>query len=76
MGGHAYRPWVIYYLEFDFITPALLDLRFTLKPMDAFQFRFGQWKLPYNRERVDSSGKQQFVERSVVTPFFTIDRLI
>jgi phosphate-selective porin len=65
---------VIYYLEFDFITPALLDLRFTLKPTDAFQFRFGQWKMPYNRERVDSSGKEQFVERSVVNAFFTVDR--
>jgi hypothetical protein len=74
LGGHAYRPWLIYYLEFDFVTPALLDLRFTLKPSDAFQFRFGQWKVPYNRERVDSSGKQQFVERSVVNPFFTADR--
>jgi hypothetical protein len=74
MGGHAYRPWLIYYLEFDFVTPALLDLRFTLKPSDAFQFRFGQWKVPYNRERVDSSGKQQFAERSIVNPFFTVDR--
>ncbi len=74
MGGHAYRPWLVYYLEFDFVTPALLDLRFTLKPSDAFQFRFGQWKFPYNRERVDSSGKQQFAERSIVTPYFTVDR--
>jgi hypothetical protein len=74
LGGHAYRPWLIYYLEFDFVTPALLDLRFTLKPSDAFQVRFGQWKFPYNRERVDSSGKQQFVERSVVNSFFTVDR--
>jgi phosphate-selective porin OprO/OprP len=74
MGGHAYRPWLVYYLEYDLVTPALLDLRFTLKPSDAFQFRFGQWKVPYNRERVDSSGKQQFVERSIVNPFFTVDR--
>jgi len=73
-GGHAYRPWLQYYLEFDFVTPALLDLRFTLKPSDALEVRFGQWKFPYNRERVDSSGKQQFVERSVVNPFFTVDR--
>ena len=74
MGGHAYRPWLVYYLEFDFVTPALLDLRFTLKPSNAFQVRLGQWKFPYNRERVDSSGKQQFAERSIVTPYFTVDR--
>jgi phosphate-selective porin OprO/OprP len=74
LGGHAYRPWLIYYLEYDFVTPAFLDLRFTLRAADGFQFRVGQWKVPYNRERVDSSGKQQFVERSIVNPFFTVDR--
>ena len=74
LGGHAYRPWLSYYFEYDFVTPALLDLRFTLKAADELQLRVGQWKFPYNRERVDSSGKQQFAERSIVTPWFTIDR--
>ena len=34
----------------------------------------GQFKVEYNRERVDSSGAQQFVERSIVNRPFTIDR--
>ena len=38
------------------------------------QLRVGQWKINLNRERVDSSGKQQFVERSIVNREFTIDR--
>ena len=32
--------------------------------------------MPYNRERFDSSGKQLFVERSIVTQPFTLDRQI
>ena len=74
MGGHAYRPWLRYYLEYDLVNTWLLDLRFTMKAADGLQLRVGQWKVPYNRERVDSSGKQQFAERSVVTPWFTLDR--
>lgn len=73
-GGHAFRPWLTYYLEYDFVRPALLDLRFSLKAADELQLRVGQWKVPLNRERVDSSGKQQFAERSIVTPWFTLDR--
>jgi phosphate-selective porin len=72
MGGHAYRPWLTYYFEYDFPRSALLDLRFTLQASDELRLRVGQWKIPYNRERVDSSGKQQFAERSVVTPWFTL----
>ena len=74
LGGHAFRPWLTYYFEYDFVTPALLDLRFTFQAADELRFRVGQWKVPYNRERVDSSGTQQFAERSVVTPWFTLDR--
>ncbi|MEJ2582773.1 MAG: porin, partial [Acidobacteriota bacterium] len=72
--GHAYRPWLEYYLEYDFVNSWLLELRFTLRASDGLRLRVGQWMVPYNRGRVDSSGKQQFVERSIVTPRFTLDR--
>ena len=36
--------------------------------------KIGQWKIHYNRERVISSGKQQMMDRSIMTYFFTIDR--
>ena len=52
----------------------MLDLRATYAFADWLKIRVGQWKSEFNRERIDSSGKQQFVERSVVTPWFTIDR--
>ena len=60
-------------VEYDFVRAALLDLRVSFKALDELQFRVGQWKVPFNRERIDSSGKQQFAERSIVTPCFTLD---
>ena len=74
LGGNVYRKWLGYYLEYDFKSNALLDLRFTLSPRPWLQLRAGQWKANFNRERVDSSGRQQFAERSIVTRVFTIDR--
>jgi hypothetical protein len=44
-----------YYLEYDFIVPTLLDLHFTVSKVPWLQLRVGQWKVTYNRERVDSS---------------------
>jgi phosphate-selective porin OprO and OprP len=52
----------------------LLDLRVDLSWQDWFHARIGQYKVLYNRERVDSSGKQTFVERSISTYAFTLDR--
>jgi hypothetical protein len=72
--GNIYQPWVTYYFEYDFRNGRLLDLRFTLTRYEWLQLRVGQWKVDFNRERRDSSGSQQFVERSIVTYFFTVDR--
>ena len=73
VGGHAHRPWIGYYLEYDFPSSRLLDWRMTVGPSEA-QARIGQWKVNYSRERVSSSGDQQFVERSIVNSTFTLDR--
>ncbi len=86
IGGHAYEPWLDYYFEVD-LQPTrsesrdaarsgtrLIDWRITAQPYEELGFRLGQWKIDYNRERVDSSGRQQFVERSIVNRQFTIDR--
>ncbi len=88
IGGHGYRPWMKYYVEvelqpgrdFDNDSSAahtrLIDWRITLDKYPWAKLRLGQWKINYNRERVDSSGKQTFVERSIVNRVFTIDRQI
>jgi hypothetical protein len=54
----------------------LLDLRITVSPRPWLRFRVGQWKIDYNRERVDSSGRQQFVDRSIVNREVTADRQV
>jgi hypothetical protein len=71
--GHIAFPWIEYKYEHDLAGGNLLDLRFDVGP-EWLQLRFGQWKVDYSRERMDSSGKQQFVERSIVNRQFTIDR--
>lgn len=43
-------------------------------PTPDLQLGFGQTKLPGNRQRVVSSGDQQFVDRSIVNAMFTLDR--
>jgi len=43
-------------------------------PTKRVRFGFGQTKLPGNRQRVISSGDQQFVDRSIVNATFNIDR--
>jgi phosphate-selective porin OprO/OprP len=73
-GGTLFDPRLTVYSEADFTDQRLLDLRMTWQFSAALNLRAGQWKADYNRERIDSSGKQQFVERSVVTPWFTVDR--
>jgi phosphate-selective porin len=88
IGGHGYRPWLKYYFEID-LQPTrdvdddeldggarVIDWRIDLARWDWLGLRIGQWKIDYNRERVDSSGRQQFVERSIVNRPFTIDRQV
>jgi phosphate-selective porin OprO and OprP len=43
-------------------------------PTKQLRFGFGQTKLPGNRQRVISSGDQQFADRSIVNATFNIDR--
>ncbi|CAN5472974.1 hypothetical protein BH23BAC1_BH23BAC1_20690 [soil metagenome] len=50
------------------------DAAIYYRPNQRFQFIFGQTKLPGNRQRVISSGEQQFVDRSIVNALFNIDR--
>ena len=88
IGGHGFQPWLKYYFEVD-LQPSrdvddsssvsssrVIDWRLDIAKWDWAGIRLGQWKIDYNRERVDSSGRQQFVERSIVNRVFTIDRQV
>ncbi|HOY40025.1 MAG TPA: porin, partial [Bacteroidales bacterium] len=55
--------------------PSLVrDAMVFYKPISNLQIGFGQGKLPGNRQRVISSGQQQFADRSIVNSNFTLDR--
>lgn len=55
--------------------PSLVrDAMVFYRPVKNLQIGFGQGKLPGNRQRVISSGQQQFADRSIVNSTFTIDR--
>lgn len=43
-------------------------------PIPRLRLGFGQTKIPGNRQRVISSGDQQFFDRSIVNARFTLDR--
>ncbi len=73
-GGDLFRDWLHVYLEHDFASDTFLDYRVTTTWRGFLSFRIGQWKSEFNRERVDSSGRQQLVERSITNYWFTVDR--
>lgn len=52
----------------------LRDAVINYEPWKDVKFSFGQAKLPGNRQRVISSGDQQFADRSIVNATFNIDR--
>jgi len=73
-GGHLFSEDFEIYSEYDFPSDRWLDYRATWHFADDFFIRVGQWKSEFNRERIDSSGAQQFVDRSLANYWFTLDR--
>ena len=74
VGGHSFKPWFKYYLEYELFSSNLLDFRLMYEKVPWLKIKVGQWKVQYNRERIISSGKQQTMERSILTRAFTVDR--
>ena len=72
--GHVFSPKLTFNVQYDLVNTWLLDARLNYEVRPWLQFRVGQWKADYNRERVASSSEQQMVERSIVNRVFTIDR--
>lgn len=74
LNGHAYVPWLKYYLQYDWAQPVLRDLTLAMDKYPWAQVRVGRGKVTYNNERVTSSSSRQFVNRSIVNDIFTVDR--
>ena len=74
VGGHAYKPWLKYYWEYELGQGNLLDFRVMIEKWKWLNIKIGQWKLEFTRERRISSGAQQLVDRSILNRSFTVDR--
>jgi len=74
VGGHAYKPWLKYYWEYELGQGNLLDFRIMIERFKWLNVKVGQWKVEFTRERRISSGAQQLVDRSILNRNFTVDR--
>lgn len=84
--GHAFDPHLRYQVQLNFAPQdvqwgedgpqngAIRDWFVTLDHFPNAELRFGQMKVPYNRERVNSSGDLQFADRSLANGEFNLDR--
>jgi hypothetical protein len=84
-GGWVYRPEVRFNLQLSFsrrdmdwdgtgIPNVARDAAVVWEALPGWQIAFGQTKLPGNRQRVVSSGDQQFIDRSIVNGAYNLDR--
>lgn len=72
--GHAFQPWLEWYLQYDWSQPVLRDVSLEVSRFEWLRVLVGRRKVMFNDERVASSGKQQFVNRSILNDLFTVDR--
>jgi phosphate-selective porin OprO/OprP len=82
LSGNAYTRALQYYIqlgvspqdmESDLLIP-LRDAYLTYTPHAYFAIRAGQMKVPFSRQRVISSGSQQFVDRAGTNAELNLDR--
>lgn len=85
MDGYIYSPRISYSVQLAFtrgdqdfddtgVANIVRDAVIFYNFSDDFYISFGQNKLPGNRQRVTSSGSQQFADRSLVNANFNVDR--
>lgn len=72
--AHAFRPWFTINFEEDLLGTGIVSLYATVEKLEWLQFRAGQFKPDFSRERSTSSAKQQFADRSIVNQVLTVDR--
>lgn len=74
LNGQAYWPWLKFTLQFDWRDLILRDLNLMVDKFEFARLFVGRGKVVYNDERMTSSSRQQFVNRSIVNDLFTVDR--
>jgi len=77
LDGWFYSKHLTYEMQWDFAEgPELQDLflSWDISRKKALELQVGQFKVPFGRQRLTSSGSQQFVDRSIVSREFTKGR--
>lgn len=84
LNGNAFYPWLKYKVQTNWVganepdtnsqTPELEDAALDVAYFPWVQLQGGQFKVPFDRQELTSSGAQQFVDRSVVNNRFTFAR--
>jgi len=74
LNGFAFSPKLKYKFEYDLVKGIILDAVIKWNFAGHFDLWVGQTKLAGNRERVISSQKLQFVDRSLLNANYTLDR--
>ncbi len=73
--GNAFAPWMKYKVQYDFSRNGeLKDLKLSFAQNKMFVPAVGQYKVPFNREVLNSSSALQLVGRSIITDYFEFDR--
>jgi hypothetical protein len=80
--GNALGPELTYYIQFSFanldmepdLRVPVRDAFVTWTPGSSLGVRFGQMKVPFSRQRVESSSALQLVDRSPVVTELNLDR--
>ena len=73
--GNAFAPWMKYKVQYNLgRTGELKDMRLSFAKNKAFVPTMGQYKVPFNREVLNSSSALQVVGRSIITDYFEYDR--
>ena len=73
--GNAFAPWMKYKVQYDFSRGGeLKDMKLSFAKNKMFVPTVGQYKVPFNREVLNSSSALQVVGRSIITDYFEYDR--
>jgi len=77
--GNAYRPWIGYKIQGNFDSGEdgefeMEDYFINLAYFKEASLQFGQYKVPFNRQELTSSGSQQFVDRGITNDEFNFGR--
>lgn len=75
-GGNIYSKLIHYYVELDgdSFDVGVRDFYVYWTPLEELNAKIGYFKVPFNRQRVASSSKLLFQDRSIASEFFDQDR--